>query len=106
MTGDLRKDIVCGTYRPIVRYCHITGVNDPSNSIHFKFSPYPPFDIASAHSVCEEIGGVLPRLETDLDHYYLTDRMESLLDGITMGQPFSLRYISWPVMIKYVMNIP
>ena len=34
------------------------------------------------------------RLETDLDDYYLTDRMESLLDGITMGQPFSLRYIS------------
>ena len=98
-TGNLRKDIECGAHRPLVRYCHIPGLNDPSSTIRYKFSPYSSFDAATANSVCKEFGGVLPHLETELDHFYLADQMENLLNRVSQGQAFSLRWMSWPVCI-------
>ena len=92
-----QKDIICGKQRPLVRYCHIPGLNDPSNKVRYKFSPYSSFDAASANSVCSEFGGFLPHLETELDHSYLTEQMQNLLNLVTQGQPFSLRWMSWPV---------
>ena len=106
--GNLRKDITCGAHRPLVRYCHIPALNDPSdpNGIYYKFSPYASFDSASAHSACSEIGGVLPHLETELDHFYLVDTMEHLLGKVSLGQPYSLRWMSWPVsnQLQYLFN--
>ena len=104
-TGNLQKDLICGSFRPLVRYCHIVGLNNPSNGVHYKFSPYSSFDSASAHSVCEEIGGNLPNLETELDFFYLTDQMKLLLAYVSLGQPFSLRWMSWPVSIYNKMDL-
>ena len=91
------KDPMCGKFKPIVRYCHISAFNNPSNGIYYRFTKYANFDSASARSTCHEVGGVLPHLETELDAAYLEDMMEYLLGYVTLGQPFSLRYASWPV---------
>ena len=99
-TGDNQKDLKCGRFRPLVRYCHLAGLNNPSNGIFYKFSPYANFDSATAHTTCEEIGGFLPHLETELDFYYLVNRMEYLLGFVSLGQPFSLKWMSWPVSTK------
>ena len=95
------KDIECGQHRPLVRYCHIPGLNDPSDSVYYEFSPYASFDAASANSVCHEFGAGLPHLETELDHYYLVELMENLLNRISQGQTYSQRWMSWPVSNAY-----
>ena len=100
--GNLRKDIICGAHRPLVRYCHISALNDPSEAINFKFSPYSGFDAASAAKVCNEMGAYLPHLETELDHFYLTNRMENLLDKIKQGIPYTLKFLTWPVSITMI----
>ena len=96
-TGNLRKDITCGAHKPLVRYCHISALNDPAETLTFKFSPYASFDAATASKVCNEFGAYLPHLETELDHYYLTNRMENLLDKIKQNTPYTLKFLSWPV---------
>ena len=96
-TGNFQKDLICGTNRTLVRYCHISGLNDPTYGVYYNFTPYTAFDSAAAHSVCNEVGGTLPNLETELDYFYFVDRMEFLLSFVSLGQPYSLKWMSWPV---------
>ena len=100
-TGNLRADLICGYYKPLVRYCHLTGLNNPSNGIYYKFTPYKPFDAASAHKVCAKVGGAVPSLETELHHLYLMECVETLLSFVSVGQPFSLKWMTWPVSLHY-----
>ena len=97
------RDLICGDKKPLLRYCHIVALNGAGT--HFSFTEYEYFTADSAHTTCEEVGGSVPSLKNQLDAIYLQTTMEYLLGFVSMGWPFSLKWISWPVIIKTLFNI-
>ena len=90
-------DIICGEYKPRYRVCHISALNGEGNEPHYDFTPYSFFNKQSAEETCAKIGGNLPRLEEELDSIWIQKSMEDLLSFVTVGWPFSLKWLTYPV---------
>ena len=95
-----QKDIICGEYKPLARYCHITALNDASLGQYFAFTNYSYFNAQDAHSTCAEVGGKVPSLTTEMQALRLHSTIENLLGFVRLGWPYSLRWMSWPVSRK------
>ena len=99
---DITKqfDLVCGDYKPSYRVCHISGLNgegSENDQPHYDFTPYSYFDQATAHETCMNIGGHLPRMLEELDSIWLQKAMEDLLSFVSVGWPFSMKWLTYPV---------
>lgn len=88
---------VCGDYIPTFQTCHISALNGEGNEPHFAFTKHSFFNAESAREVCNKIGGHLPILQQELDSIWLQKSMEDLSSFVTLGWPFSLKWLSWPV---------
>ena len=102
-----QKDIICGEYKPLARYCHITALNDPSVGSYFEFTKYSYFNAEDAHTVCAEVGGKVPSLTTEVEALQLSRAIENLGTFVRLGWPFSLKWMTWPVsnVIKFDLKI-
>ena len=98
-TSDSTKqyDLVCGEFKPRFRVCHISALNGEGSEPHFKFSPYSYFNKQSATDTCAKIGGKLPILEGELDSIWIQKSMEDLMSFVSVGWPFSLKWLTYPV---------
>ena len=88
---------MCGDYKPTYKLCHISALNGDGNEPHFAFSKYPFFTEDSAREVCNQIGGHVPILQEELESIWLQKAMEDLLSFVSVGWPFSLKWLTWPV---------
>ena len=90
-------DYACEYYKPYARYCHIPGLNGPSNTTHFEFTPFESFDSDLARITCEKVGGKVPSLISLLDTIWFIKAVEYLSSFVRFGWPYSYRWSSWPV---------
>ena len=90
-------DGICFDKKPIIKFCHIPGLNGDSNDPHFTFSPYSFFTADTAHKTCEKIGGKVPDLTKEYDALLLAKAIEYLSSFVRFGRPYSLRWTCWPV---------
>ena len=83
---------VCGTRKPERSYCLLVALKP-----YFTFTDYRYFTASSAQTICNEIGGIVPKLEKVSDWSRMASTMNYLQNHVRMGWPFSLRWMSWPV---------
>ena len=98
--GIQETDVVCGTYKPLLRHCHVPAMNGPSNQSHFEFSRHDYFTAETARSVCQDVGGSLPNLNEELDSIWLDLVIKHLGNFVSVGWPFSAKWMTWPVHIN------
>ena len=91
------KETGCGKNKPLLRFCHIPALNGPTNETHFAFSRHSYFTADTARSVCEEVGGSVPRLDDELNSLWLGKAIHNVGTYVNIGWPFSLRWLAWPV---------
>ena len=103
-TFDISKevDLVCGNKKPLYRYCMISALNDPSNGAHYTFTDYQWFTKPTANAACEDLGGSLPKLKTQLDLIYLKKLIKYLSEFVNIETPFSLKWSTWPVRVLII----
>ena len=94
-----QRDLVCKEYRPYVRYCHISALNDPSQDPYFTFTEYPYFTADSAHTTCAEMGGTVPSVRLQHEEIWLETVIEYLSSMVRFNRPYTLKYMSWPVSV-------
>ena len=85
---------VCGSKRPERSYCLLVALKP-----YFTFTDYEYFTATNAHTICNDIGGSVPKLEKVNDWSRLASTMNYLQNHVRMGWPFSLRWMLWPVSI-------
>ncbi len=90
-------DLVCGEYKPTYQVCHLSALNGEGNEPHFSFTRFPHFNEGDARKVCNAIGGHLPSLQEELQSIWLQKAMEDLLSFVSVGWPFSIKWLTWPV---------
>ena len=101
--GDGYRDVTCGELKPKYRVCHMSAINDQSAEAHFEFTNYSHFTADTARIACENIGGYLPNLEEELDALMLQNALEYITSFVSVGWPFSLRWMTWPVSDRLIM---
>ncbi len=90
-------DLVCGEYKPRYRVCHISALNGEGSEPHYDFTPYSYFNKQLAQDTCAKIGGHLPRLQEELESIWIQKSMEDLMSFVSVGWPFSLKWLTYPV---------
>ena len=98
---DDQKDIICGEYKPLARYCHISALNDASLGQYFQFTKYQYFNAEDAHTTCAEVGGEVPSLTSEVEALQLHRMITNLLEFVSLGWPYSLKWMTWPVSIGF-----
>ena len=98
--GYNETDVVCGNQKPLLRYCHIPAMNGPANQSHFAFSRHDYFTAETARSVCQDVGGSLPNLREELDSIWLQRIIRNLGNYVSVGWPFSAKWMTWPVHVR------